>query len=63
MKKPEPLDIDGERFEVIDNRLDPNFACAFVGYHHGGLSPFEVEQLRDWLTSFLDWYYQNSKGE
>ena len=55
--KPEPLFIDGEVYSVSDYRNDPDIASACVSYAHGGLSPYEAEQLRDWLTKFLEWYY------
>ena len=58
MKKPEPLFVDGEHFEVKDYRDNPDICCAFVRYAHGNFTPAEVEDIRDWLTSFLDWYYQ-----
>ena len=62
-KMPEPLFIDGEVFKVSDYRNDPDLATAWVSYAHGGFSPYEAEELRDWLTSFLEWYYEQRDNE
>ena len=58
--KPESLSLDGEVWRIEDERSNPDIGVAWVGYRGGVLSPYEAEELRDWLTHFLTWYY---KGE
>jgi len=57
INKPDALNLDGEIWDVSDYRENLDIATAFVSYRGGALSPYEAEQLRDWLTNFINWYY------
>ena len=55
---PEPLEIDGEIVQVVDETVRAGIGTIFV--HCGprmNLSPYEAEELRDWLTKYLEAYY------
>ena len=54
--KPEPLSVDGERFEICGED-NPDIYPHVYGPRMS-LSPYEAEELRDWLTQFLEWYYK-----
>lgn len=56
--KPKTLNLDGESWVVDEDNLDPMIGKIGVLYPRGILSPYEAEQLRDWLNDFLDWYYE-----
>ncbi len=58
VKKPEPLNLDGEVFKIYDHRNNPDMAIAYISGAKMNLSPYEAEKLRDWLNNFLEWYYQ-----
>ena len=59
-KYPEPLEIDGEVVRVHQEDIDHGAPIASVGRHFN-LSPYEAEQLRDWLTDYLEVYYKNEQ--
>jgi hypothetical protein len=52
MNKPEPLFIDGEVFSVKEEEID---GMPYVIGAHMSLSPYEAQELRDWLTQFIVW--------
>lgn len=55
-KRPDPIEIDGERI-FVDEEMD---VCPLARTgRHMNLSPFEAEQLRDWLNEYLEWYYND----
>ena len=62
MDKPAPIRVDNELFEISDERYaDP--LCLYVRGPNIGLSPFEAQELRDWLTKVLEWIdYERSQG-
>lgn len=53
MNKPQPLSVDGERFEVYGED-EPEIWTPYVHGAKMNLSPYEAEELRDWLTQFLE---------
>lgn len=56
---PKPLEVDGEIVQVIDERDNPDIGLAHVSCGSRiNLSPFEAEELRDWLTKYLEEYYK-----
>ena len=58
MTKPEPLMIDNEVFEAIEDG-----DLRYVWFHRGSLSlsPCETEELRNWLTKVLEWIYDEDR--
>jgi len=58
MKKPEPIKVDNEVFAVIEMVKEVYGTKAIIKGPNMNLSPYEAEQLRDWLSSFLEWYYK-----
>lgn len=55
MNKPEPLRVDNEVFQI--EQIPEEKICSVSGPRMN-LSPYEAEELRDWLTKFLNWYYK-----
>ncbi|MBI2449323.1 hypothetical protein HYV49_03420 [Candidatus Pacearchaeota archaeon] len=59
-KFPKPIEIDGERIQVSDEQEQAGPGIVFVRVgERMNLSPFEAEELRDWLTKYLVAYYSN----
>lgn len=57
--KPEPLYINGGLVDIEDSPPESGFNASLVTFQNmdGGLSPYEAEELRNWLNGFLEWYY------
>jgi hypothetical protein len=58
VEEPKPIVIDGEIYKVSHEEILSDEEIVSISYCRGCLSPGEAEELRDWLTSFLEWYYQ-----
>jgi len=60
MNKPNKLVVDGDTFEIYD---DLPLEYGINWYVHGAgrlnLSPYEVRELRDWLSCVLEWSERN----
>ena len=60
---PTALEVDGEKFEVYNECFAEGESLIYVHGPRLNLSPFEAEELRDWLTQFLDWYYKEKEDD
>lgn len=63
-EKPSSLCINGGLVEVETvSAAEAGDDLSMVTFQNmnGGLSPYEAEELRDWLTNFLDWHYGKKK--
>lgn len=62
-EKPLPLCINGGLVDIETVSAEAGNDLSMVTFQNmnGGLSPYEAEELRDWLTNFLDWYYGKKK--
>lgn len=59
--KPETLYLDGQIWN-IDYLMDGlETISPWVHYPGGNLSPFEAEELKNWLTSFIEWNYDKKE--
>lgn len=58
-EKPLPLYINGGLVDIETAPAEAGNDLSMVTFQNmnGGLSPYEAEELKDWLTNFLDWYY------
>ena len=61
--RPEPLFINGGLVSIADLPEEAGFKGSYVDMDNvgSGLSPYEAEELRDWLSNFLEWYYNKRK--
>lgn len=66
MNKPAPLKINGEIFQILEPSAEEikliGMWTAVVYGAHMNLNPYEAEQLRDWLTKYLEWYYETKNS-